>query len=113
MATRTINTKRNIMASYLLMIIQMIFSFVSKSVIVYTLGSDYLGLSSLFASVLTVLNVAELGFTTSIVFFMFKPLAENDVKRVCALLAYLKKVYKGVGISILILGMVTTFFYRI
>lgn len=110
MATRTINTKRNIIASYLLMIIQMIFSFVSKSVIVYTLGSDYLGLSSLFASVLTVLNVAELGFTTSIVFFMYKPLAENDVKRVCALLAYLKKVYKGVGISILILGMVTTFF---
>lgn len=110
MATRTTNTKRNILASYLLMGIQMIFSFVSKSVIVYTLGTDYLGLSSLFTSVLTVLNVAELGFTTSIVFFMYKPLAENDTVRVCALLAYLKKVYRGVGTAILLLGGITTFF---
>ena len=110
MASRTINTKRNIVASYLLMAIQMIFSFVSKSVIVYTLGTDYLGLSSLFTAILTALNVAELGFTTSVVFFMYKPLAENNTARVCALLAYLKKVYKAVGLIILLLGFVTAFF---
>ena len=104
MDSRITNTKRNIIASYFLMVLQTGFSFVSKSVIIYTLGSEFLGLSSLFASILTVLNVAELGFTTSIVFFMYKPLSENDTERVCALLAYLKKVYRGVGIVILLLG---------
>ena len=104
MDSRITNTKRNIIASYFFMLLQTIFSFVSKSVIIHTLGSQFLGLSSLFTSILTVLNVAELGFTTSIVFFMYKPLAENDTIRVCALLAYLKKVYRYVGSAIFILG---------
>lgn len=104
MLSRTQNTKRNIMASYMLMALQIIFSFISKSVILYTLGSEYLGLSSLFASIITVLNVAELGFTTSVVFFMYKPLSQNDTDRVCTLLNYLRKVYRVVGCVILIVG---------
>lgn len=105
MESRTRNTKRNIIASYVLMLLQIVFSFVSKSVIIYTLGSEYLGLSSLFNSILMVLNVAELGFTTSIVYFMYKPLAENDTEKVCALLAYLKRIYKFVGLIILFFGL--------
>lgn len=105
MASRIKNTKRNIIASYILMVIQILFSFISKSVIVSTLGKEYLGLSSLFSSILTVLNVAELGFTTSIVYFMYKPLAEHDIDKVSALLNYLRRVYKIVGSTILILGM--------
>ena len=107
MESRTQNTKRNIIASYALMLLQVVFSFVSKSAIIYSLGSEYLGISSLFNSVLTVLNVAELGFTTSVVFFMYKPIADNDNDRVCALLAYLRQVYRYVGIAILTLGIFT------
>lgn len=110
MDTRTQNTKRNIIASYLLMAFQVLFSFISKSAIVYSLGSQYLGLSSLFASILTVLNVAELGFTTSIVYFMYKPIADGDILRVCSLLAYLKKIYRYVGCAILIFGILAGFF---
>ena len=109
MESRTHNTKRNILASYLLMILQVFFSFISKSAIVFTLGKQYLGLSGLFTSILTVLNVAELGFTTSIVYFMYKPIADGDVPRVCALLAYLKKVYRYVGIAILVFGIIAGF----
>lgn len=54
-----------------------------------------------------VLNVAELGFTSSIVYFMYKPIAENDVNRVCSLLAYLKKVYRLVGLAILVCGILS------
>jgi O-antigen/teichoic acid export membrane protein len=68
------------------------------------LGEEYLGLSSLFSSVLQVLNVAELGFSASIIYFMYKPLAESDIDRVCALLAYMKKVYRIIGIIILSVG---------
>ena len=109
MESRITNTKRNIKASYFLMIIQTIFSFASKSVIVYTLGSEFLGLSSLFSSILTVLNVAEMGFTTSVVYFMYKPLSENNTERVCTLLAYLKKVYRIVGVIILVTGTIAGF----
>lgn len=104
MQSRTLNTKRNILASYTLMVVQMVFTFVSKSIILNILGSDYLGLSSLFSSILQVLNIAELGFTSSIVYFMYKPLAENDDKKVCALLNELRSVYKHVGLFIFVVG---------
>ncbi len=105
MASRTKNTARNIVASYVFIAIQIVFAFASKSIIVYTMGSAYLGLSSLFTSILNVLNVAELGFTTSIVYFMYKPLSDNDTDRVCALLSYLKRVYRIVGTGMIVVGL--------
>jgi O-antigen/teichoic acid export membrane protein len=86
----------------------MIFQFIARSVIVYALGEEYLGLSSLFTSILQVLNVSELGFSASIIYFMYKPLAESDTERVCALLAYLRKVYKIVGVVIFGVGILIT-----
>lgn len=108
MQSRTQNTKRNIVASYILMIVQILFSFISRAVIIHTLGADYLGLSSLFTSILTVLNIAESGFASSVVYFMYKPLAEGDVKKVCALLNYLRRVYRIVGTIILCTGLLLT-----
>lgn len=102
--SRTKNTKRNIIASFLYTAITMLFQFVSRSVIIHFLGEDYLGLSSLFSSILQVLNMAELGFSGAIVYNMYKPLANNDVDTVCSLLAYYKKVYRTIGTIILIVG---------
>lgn len=108
MQSRTHNTKRNIIASYILMIIQMIFSFVSRTIIVDVLGTEYLGLSSLFTSILQILNIAESGFSSSVVFFMYKPLAEGSTEKVCALLNYLRRVYRAVGAVILCAGLLVT-----
>ena len=106
MSSRVKNTKRNIYSSYLLMVIQMIFQFLSKSIIVYTLGKEYLGLSSLFNSILNVLNIAELGLSSSVIYCMYKPLAEGDTDKVCALLAYLKTIYRVVGTVIIGVGVI-------
>lgn len=102
--SRVKNTKRNMIFSLIYTVVNMLFQFVSRSVIIINLGEQYLGLSSLFSSVLQVLSMAELGFTGAIVYNMYKPLAENDVDAVCALLAYYKKVYRAIGMIILTLG---------
>lgn len=98
--TRAQNTKRNIVMSYAYTVMTILFEFVSRTMIVHYLGSDYLGLSSLFASILQVLNMAELGFSGAIIFNMYKPLADGDTDTVCALLAYYKKIYRIVGMTI-------------
>ena len=105
MASRTKNTKRNIITSYIHIMLNYLFQFVSRSFILYYLGEQYLGLSSLFSSILQFLNMAELGFAGSIVYNMYKPLAENDVDTVCALLNYYKKIYRRIGTIILVVGM--------
>ena len=107
MDSRTKNTKRNLIASYLFTAVTMLFQFVSRSVITRYLGEPYLGLSSLFTSVLQVLNMAELGFSGAIVYHMYRPLAENDTEAVCALLAYYRRIYRIIGLVILAAGLLT------
>lgn len=105
-SSRTTNSKRNIIWSYLEYFITIIFSFVSRTVIVYYLGANYLGLSSLFTSILQVLNVAELGFSVAITYNMYKPIADNNIDTVCALLNFYKKVYQIIGIIVFVAGII-------
>lgn len=111
--SRTKNTKRNIFTSYLYMIVTIIFQFLSRTVIVQTLGSEYLGLSSLFTSILQVLSLADLGFAGAITYNLYKPIAENDDVKVCALLEYFKKIYRVVGIIIFTAGVVIMPFIKL
>ena len=92
-------------ASWIFTALTMLFQFVSRAVITHYLGEDYLGLSSLFTSVLQILNMAELGFSGAIVYNMYKPLAEHDTETVCALLAYYRKIYRIIGLVILASGL--------
>ena len=75
-----------------------------RTVIIKVLGAEYLGLDGLFTSVLQVLNLSELGFGTAIVYSKYKPIANNDESTICALYALYRKIYRVVGIIILIVG---------
>lgn len=99
------NTKANILTGLILKITKILLPFVFRTIVLYVLGEKYLGLSSLFTSILQVLNITELGFSTAVIYHMYKPIADNDVNKVCSLLNYYKKVYRYIGIAILIIGL--------
>lgn len=103
--SRTANGKRNIVAGFVNRVIMIVLPFVARSVILATLGKSYLGLGSLFTSILKVLNLSELGFGSALVFSMYKPIAENDTEKVCALLNLYKKIYRIIGAVILGVGL--------
>lgn len=69
------------------------------------MGADYLGLGGLFSSILNVLSLAELGFSTAIVYNMYKPIAEGDTDTICALMAFFRRVYRIIGIVVLVVGL--------
>lgn len=102
---RTKNTVRNTMWGMIYRIITLIGPFIVKTLIVNKLGIEYSGLSSLFTSILTVLNLSNLGFSSSIVFTMYKAIADEDLELQCAMIAFYRKVYKYVGLAILALGL--------
>ena len=102
---RTKNAKRNIVFGTLSTVITMLLPFVVRTVIINKLGADYLGLNSLFTSILQVLNLSELGFSSAIVYSMYKPIAEQDDDTVCALLLLYNKIYKVVGTVIFVVGL--------
>ena len=93
------------------LIYQMIYSFMYfavRTVFIYELGKTYLGLNGLFSDILTLLSLAELGFGTATVYFMYKPYAEQDERAVAALLTLYGKVYKVIGIAITVIGVALT-----
>lgn len=102
---RTENTVRNIIFGFINKVLIMVFPFFIRTIIIQKLGSEYLGLNSLFTSILQVLNLTELGFSSAIVFSMYKPLAEKDTDTICALMNLYKKIYRIIGIIILIIGL--------
>lgn len=106
MESRTKNTTRNIYSGILKQALNTILPFFVRTIILYRLGEQYQGLSSLFNSILHVLNLADLGFSTAVVYILYKPVAENDKNAVRAIIAYLQKIYRVVGISILGAGLV-------
>ena len=99
------NTVRNIIWGILNKVILLLFPFVIRTIIIRNLGSEYLGLSSLFTSILQVLNLTELGFSSAIIFSMYKPVAQNDTKTICALMNFYKKIYRIIGIIIIVIGL--------
>lgn len=86
--------------------------FVLRTVMIYKLGVQYLGLSSLFASILQVLSLSELGFGYACVYAMYKPIAEDDYRTVGSILQYLKKIYSIVGAGLLTVGLLITPFLK-
>lgn len=105
MDSRSKNGARNAVAGMTNRLMLMILPFISRTVIIYTLGSQYLGLSSLFTSILTVLNLSELGFGSALVYSMYKPVAANDMAKICAYLNLYKKIYRYIGLAIVAGGM--------
>lgn len=105
MASRTKNATRNIVFGIVNKIIHLVFPFVIRAVTIQVLGAEYLGLGSLFTSILQVLNLAEMGFSSAVIYNMYKPVAENDTKTICALMNLYKKIYRFIGLVVGIIGL--------
>ena len=102
---RTRNATRNIVFDGTLEMANLLFPFVIRSVMLHCLGTEYLGLNGLFKSLLTFLNLAELGVGSAMVFSMYKPIAEDDTRTICALLRLYRTLYRIIGLVIAMLGL--------
>lgn len=103
---RTRNTTRTFIFGVINKVITIFFPFITRTIIIYKLGADYVGLTSLFTSVLQILNVSELGISSAISFCLYKPIAENDTDTINALMGLMRKLYKFIGCFILCGGLV-------
>lgn len=88
----------NALTGVLSQIISTLFSFVIRSFLIRYVGIGILGLNSTFASILNALSLAELGFSTAVVYSLYKPIHDNDERRVNDLLNIFRLVYRFVGL---------------
>lgn len=102
---RSKTSVKNIVFGIANKLVTLLMPFVIRTIIIYQISMDYAGLSGLFSSILEMLSLTELGFATAMVFSMYKPIAEDDTEKVCALLRFYRNVYRVIGGVILVLGL--------
>ena len=83
---RTKNAGKNMALELIRNVYQTFMPFLLRTAMIHCLGMEYTGLGGLFASILDVLNLAELGVGAAMVFSMYKPIAEDDTKKICELM---------------------------
>lgn len=94
-------------------VVQVILGFVIRRLFISNLGVTYLGYNSVFANILQMLNLADMGIGVAVTSYLYKPLAENDIVRVGAIMAIYRKLYSILGIIVLIIGLVASLFLNI
>jgi O-antigen/teichoic acid export membrane protein len=99
------NSIKNIFFGLSGQIISAVMGFFVRTVFIYSLGIEYLGIDGLFTSILIMLSLANLGFDTAIVYSLYKPLAENDIYKIQALMNLYQKAYRLVGLIVLLIGL--------
>ncbi|WP_036608546.1 oligosaccharide flippase family protein [Oribacterium sp. P6A1] len=109
---RTKNATKGILTGLILRTHQTVVPFIMRTIMIYFLGVQYLGLNSLFTSILSVLNLAELGVGNAMVFSMYKPISEDNTEEICALMRLYKIYYRIIGAVIGGIGLILLPFIR-
>ena len=106
------NTRRNIVSAAVNKVLGLLFPFLNRTLFLWLMGPEYLGLNGLFTSILGVLMLAELGFGTAVVCSMYKPIADDDKELIGAYLGFYRTVYRWVGAAIFGVGLCLLPFLR-
>lgn len=101
---RSRNVGRNILYGIINRFFALLMPFIVRTVLIYRYGIIYLGMNSLLASIFQVLNLAEFGFGSAVVYSLYLPIAVGDTETVCAYLGTYRKIYRAIGGVIFILG---------
>lgn len=98
------NSFLNIIGSLGSYFIATIFTFITQACIVKILGIEYNGVNGLFTNIITMLSVAELGIGTTIIFKLYKPIADNNFEIIKSWMNFYKICYRIVVLFITVVG---------
>lgn len=102
-----LNAEVNIIFYFLTLIL----AFFSRKIFLDCLGSEFIGLTGTLGNILGYLNLAELGITACIGYFLFKPLQTNNRQEIQDILSLLGYLYNRIGFFILAGGILISLFF--
>lgn len=105
MSSRSRNTFYNTTFSSISQVINLAVSYGTRIVFARVLGASFLGLESLFASIVGVLSIIDLGLTTVMYYKLYAPLKDRDESLTAAYVSYFQKIFSGIGVGLLLLSL--------
>ena len=86
---RTKKSAINIITAFISQFVLILLGFVSRKVMIDSIGVEYLGINGLMSNILTILSLAESGIGTAMVYALYKPLAKKDIPKIKGLMNFL------------------------
>lgn len=111
MGERVHRSVMNIKVGMLFYVLSLFLAFFSRKIFLDCLGAEFIGLTDMLGNIMSFLSVAELGIGTSIAFFLYKPLQENNRDKINEIVSMLAYLYRCIGIIIGVAGAVVSLFF--
>lgn len=108
--TRSKSSVKNATISAVYYLISSVFTFIMRTFLINNIGIEYAGLNSLLVNLMGMLNIAELGLSTAVGYSLYKPIADNDYKRINEILCLYKYLYRIIAVVVAIVGLIITVF---
>lgn len=110
MSDRIKHGLRNARTSLFFYFLMLVLNIFSRKVFLESLGDEINGLTTTMQFTIGLLNMADIGISTAIIYALFKPIYDSDreeINRIISLFCYL---FRLIGIGVVVVGLVLTFF---
>ncbi len=111
MGERVHRSVMNIKVGMFFYVLSLFLAFFSRKVFLDCLGAEFIGLTGMLMTIMSFLSVAELGIGTSIVYFLYKPLQEDNHEKINEVMSILAYLYRCIGFIIGGCGLVVSIFF--
>ena len=111
MGERVHRSVMNIKVGMLFYVLSLFLAFFSRRIFLDCLGAEFIGLTGMLTNIMSFLSVAELGIGTSIVYFLYKPLQEDNHEKINEVMSMLAFLYRCIGAIIGSCGIVVSLFF--
>lgn len=111
MGERVHRSVMNIKVGMIFYVLSLFLAFFSRRVFLDCLGTEFIGLTGMLMNIMSFLSVAELGIGTSIVYFLYKPLQEDNHEKINEVMSMLAFLYRCIGFIIGGAGLIISLFF--
>ena len=101
---RTEKSIKNIATAMIVQVISLLLAFITRTLLVKSLGVESVSLNGLFTEVIAMLSLTELGVGTAIIYNLYKPLALGDEEKICQLMRLFKVAYRVIALATFVIG---------
>ena len=111
MGERVHRSVMNIKVGMFFYVLTLFLAFFSRKIFLDCLGAEFIGLTGMLMNIMSFLSVAELGIGTSIIYFLYKPLQEDNHEKINEVMSMLAYLYRCIGLIIGTGGLVVSLFF--
>lgn len=111
--SRTSKSIKNAKVALIFYFAQLILGFFSRKAFFDYLGSEFLGLNTTASNLLGFLNLAELGVSAAICYFLYQPLYEKDYDKLNKLVTIQGWIYRRVAYIIIGVSLILMMFFPV